>query len=450
MLTYSSAADTVKERKRLTSAQIIILGFSGVILLGALLLTLPLSSRSGVFTPFEDALFTATSAVCVTGLVVRDTATYWSAFGQGVILFLIQIGGMGVITVAASFTILSGKKISLMQRNTMQEALSAPSLGGIVRLTGFAVKATLLFELLGAAALAPVFCRDFGAKGLWMALFHSVSAFCNAGFDLMGIREQFSSLTAYAAQPAVNVTVMLLIITGGIGFLTWDDLRTNRWHWRKYRMQTKVILTSTGLLLVVPAVYFFLREFAALPLNQRVWLSLFQAVTPRTAGFNTADLTTLSEPGGYITMALMLVGGAPGSTAGGMKTTTLAVLLATAAATFRRREDAAFFGRRVDADAVRNAATIFLMDIVLFVGGALAISMLEGLPMYLCLFETASAIGTVGLTLGVTPGLGAVSRLILIGLMFFGRVGGLTLIFAALSGAKKTGSKLPQEKITVG
>ena len=448
MLTYSSAADTVKERKRLTSAQIIILGFSGVILLGALLLTLPLSSRSGVFTPFEDALFTATSAVCVTGLVVRDTATYWSAFGQGVILFLIQIGGMGVITVAASFTILSGKKISLMQRNTMQEALSAPSLGGIVRLTGFAVKATLLFELLGAAALAPVFCRDFGAKGLWMALFHSVSAFCNAGFDLMGIREQFSSLTAYAAQTAV--TVMLLIITGGIGFLTWDDLRTNRWHWRKYRMQTKVILTSTGLLLVVPAVYFFLREFAALPLNQRVWLSLFQAVTPRTAGFNTADLTTLSEPGGYITMALMLVGGAPGSTAGGMKTTTLAVLLATAAATFRRREDAAFFGRRVDADAVRNAATIFLMYIVLFFGGALAISMLEGLPMYLCLFETASAIGTVGLTLGVTPGLGAVSRLILIGLMFFGRVGGLTLIFAALSGAKKTGSKLPQEKITVG
>ena len=450
MLTYSSAADTVKERRRLTSAQIIILGFSGVILLGALLLTLPLSSRSGDFTPFGDALFTATSAVCVTGLVVRDTATYWSAFGQGVILFLIQIGGMGVITVAASFAMLSGKKISLMQRSTMQEAISAPSLGGIVRLTGFAVRTTLLLELLGAAAMAPVFCRDFGVKGMWMALFHSVSAFCNAGFDLMGFREQFSSLTAYAAQPVVNVTVMLLIITGGIGFLTWDDLRVSRWHWRKYRMQTKVILTSTGLLLIVPALYFFFWEFAALPLNERIWKSLFQAVTPRTAGFNTADLTALSEPGGYITMALMLVGGAPGSTAGGMKTTTLAVLLATAAATFRRREYAAFFGRRVDTDVIRNAATIFLMYIVLFFGGALAISMAEGLPMYLCLFETASAIGTVGLTLGVTPGLGAMSRLILIGLMFFGRVGGLTLIFAALSGAKKTGSKLPQEKITVG
>ena len=450
MLIYSSAAETVKERRRLTSAQIIILGFSGVILLGALLLTLPLASRSGDFTPFGDALFTATSAVCVTGLVVHDTATYWSAFGQGVILFLIQIGGMGVITVAASFAILSGRKISLMQRNTMQEALSAPSLGGIVRLTGFAVKATLLFELLGAIAMAPIFCRDFGVKGLWMALFHSISAFCNAGFDLMGVREQFSSLTAYAAQPVVNVTVMLLIITGGIGFLTWEDLRTNRWHWRKYRMQTKVILTSTVALLIFPALYFFCREFAALPLSERVWLSLFQAVTPRTAGFNTADLTQLSEPGGYITMALMLVGGSPGSTAGGMKTTTMAVLLATAAATFRRREYAAFFGRRVDTDVVRNAATIFLMYIVLFFGGALVISIAEDLPMYLCLFETASAIGTVGLTLGVTPGLGALSKLILIGLMFFGRVGGLTLIFAALSGAKKTGSKLPQEKITVG
>ena len=450
MLTYSSTENTPRVQRRLTTAQIIILGFSGVILLGTLLLMLPFSSREGSITPFGDALFTATSAVCVTGLVVHDTATYWSGFGQGVILFLIQIGGMGVITVAASFAILSGKKISLMQRGAMQEALSAPSLGGIVRLTGFVVKTTLLLELLGAAAMAPVFCRDFGIRGLWMALFHSISAFCNAGFDLMGVREQFSSLTAYAAQPVVNVTVMLLIITGGIGFLTWDDLRTNRWHWHKYRMQTKVILTSTAALLIVPAIYFFFREFAALPLSERVWLSLFQAVTPRTAGFNTADLTALSEPGGYITMALMLVGGAPGSTAGGMKTTTLAVLLATAVATFRRREHAVFFQRRLDDDVVKNAATIFLMYIALFFGGALAISMLEGLPMYECLFETASAIGTVGLTLGVTPGLGALSRLILIGLMFFGRVGGLTLIFAALSGAKKTGSKLPQEKITVG
>ncbi len=450
MLNYTSPENEPKAQRHLTSTQIIILGFSGVILLGSLLLMLPLSSQSGDFTPFGDALFTATSAVCVTGLVVHDTATYWSAFGQGVILFLIQIGGMGVITVAASITILSGKKISLMQRGTMQEAISAPTLGGIVRLTGFVVKTTLLLELLGAVAMAPVFYRDFGVRGLWMALFHSVSAFCNAGFDLMGVREPFSSLTAYAGQPLVNMTVILLIITGGIGFLTWDDLWINRWRWQKYRMQTKVILTSTAALLIFPALYFFFREFAALPLNERVWLSLFQAVTPRTAGFNTADLTALSEQGGYITMGLMLVGGAPGSTAGGMKITTLAVLLATAAATFRRRDHAVFFGRRVDPDVVRNAATILLMYIALFFGGALVISLAEGLPMYLCLFETTSAIGTAGLTLGITPELGTLSRLILIGLMFFGRVGGLTLIFAALSGAKNTGSKLPQEKITVG
>ncbi len=449
MVSYISDAP-LQGKKRLTSAQIIILGFSGVILLGALALMLPLSNREGAVTPFEDALFTATSAVCVTGLVVRDTAAYWSPFGQFVLLLLIQIGGMGVITVAASFAMLSGKKISLMQRSTMQEAISAPNVGGIVRLTGFIIRTTLLFELLGAAAMAPVFCRDFGLRGLWMALFHSVSAFCNAGFDLMGVREQFSSLTAYAAQPVINVTVMLLIVTGGIGFLTWDDLRTNRWHWRKYRMQTKVILCTTAALLIVPAVYFFFWEFAAFPLAERVWMSLFQAVTPRTAGFNTADLTQLSEPGGYLTIALMLTGGSPGSTAGGMKTTTLAVLLATAAATFRRREHSAFFGRRIDNEVVRNAATISLMYITLFFGGALVISMAEGLPMYVCLFETASAVGTVGLTLGVTPELGLMSRLVLIGLMFFGRVGGLTLIFAALSGEKKTGSKLPQEKITVG
>ncbi len=277
-----------------------------------------------VLTGLHDALFTATSAVCVTGLVVRDTAIYWSAFGQCVLLLLIQIGGMGVITVAASFAILSGKKISLMQRSTMQEASSAPSVGGIVRLTGFIIRTTLLFELLGTAVMVPVFCRDFGFRGLWMALFHSVSAFCNAGFDLMGIREQFSSLTAYSAQPVINITMMLLIVTGGIDFLTWDDLRTNHWHWRKYRMQTQVIFCATGLLLILPAVYFFCWEFDALPMGERIWKSLFQAVTTRTAGFNTADLTQLSEPGGYITMALMLIGGSPGSTAGGMKTTTLA------------------------------------------------------------------------------------------------------------------------------
>ena len=442
--------EQLRKRKKLTSFQSIILGFSAVILLGTLLLMLPVSSRARTLTPFLDALFTSTSAVCVTGLVLHDTATYWSGFGQGVILLLIQIGGMGVITVAASFAMISGRRISLMQRSTMQEAISAPKVGGIVRLTGFIIRITLLIEFLGAAVLAPVFLRDFGARGLWMALFHSVSAFCNAGFDLMGARGEFSSLTSYSAQPAVNLTVMALIIIGGIGFLTWDDIRANRLHMHKYRMQSKVILCTTAVLLVVPAVYFFFCEFRALPLGQRILASLFQAVTPRTAGFNTVDLTELSEPGQFLTLALMLTGGSPGSTAGGMKTTTIAVLFAAAIATFRRKEHTHFFGRRIDDGVVRHAATIFLMYIALFFAGALIISIAEGLEMRVCLFETASAIGTVGLSLGITPGLGTLSRLILIALMFFGRVGGLTLIFAAVSGVQKNISKLPRETITVG
>lgn len=341
-------------KKKLTSFQIIVLGFSGVILFGTILLILPFSSREGIVTPISDALFTSTSAVCVTGLVLHDTATYWSAFGQFVILLLIQIGGMGVITVAASFAMISGRKISLMQRSTLQEAVSAPKVGGIVRLTNFIVKTTFAIELLGAAVMAPVFCRDFGGKGIWMALFHSVSAFCNAGFDLMGSTGAFSSLTSYASEPIINLTIMALIVIGGIGFLTWDDFRTNKWLWHKYRMQSKVILCTTAVLLIIPAVYFFFFEFAALKPGERILCSLFQSVTPRTAGFNTVDLASMQEPGQSIIILLMLIGGSPGSTAGGMKTTTIAVLFATALSTFRRKEHTHFFGRRIEDDVIKT------------------------------------------------------------------------------------------------
>lgn len=298
--------------------------------------------------------------------------------------------------------------------------------------------------------MAPVFYRDFGARGFWMALFHSVSAFCNAGFDLMGTKEKFSSLTAYVGEPLINLTIMLLIIIGGIGFLTWDDIRRNKLRLHKYKMQSKVILCTTAVLLAFPAIYFYFCEFASLRPEDRILSSLFQAVTPRTAGFNTVDLTGMSEAGQAVITVLMLIGGSPGSTAGGMKTTTVAVLFATAISTFSRKEDTHFFGRRIHDGVVKNAATILLMYLSLFFFGGLAISVIEELPMGTCLFETASAVGTVGLSMGITPGLGGVSRLILILLMFFGRVGGLTLIFAALSGVQKTAAKLPQEKITVG
>lgn len=444
-------ADFLHKKNRFTSFQIIILGFAAVILIGALLLMLPVSSKAGVMTPFNEALFTSTSAACVTGLVVQDTATYWSWFGQGIILILIQIGGLGVITIAVSFALLSGRKISLMQRSVMQEAISAPKVGGIVRLTGFVLKGTFLIEFVAALIMMPVFVKDFGAKGIWMAIFHSISAFCNAGFDLMGTENvKYASLTSYVSHPLINITIMLLIVIGGIGFLTWEDILKNKYRFKSYRMQNKVILMTSLILILFPALFFFFRDFADMPMQERVLSSLFQAVTPRTAGFNTADLTMMTEAGLGIVIALMLVGGSPGSTAGGMKTTTLAVLIANTLACFRRKEDAQMFGRRIEDSAIKNAATIFMMYIIFFFGGAIVISAVEGLPFSTCLFETASAIGTVGLTLGITPGLGVVSQIILMILMFLGRVGGLTLIYAALSGSGKKISKLPQEKITVG
>lgn len=437
--------------KKPTSFQWIILGFVGVILVGAFLLMLPISSVTREVTPFHDALFTSTSAVCVTGLVVRDTGSYWSVFGKGILLLLIQIGGLGVITVAAAFTLLSGKKISLMQRSTMQEATSAPQVGGIVRLTGFILKGTFLTEGIGALLLMPTFCRDYGFRGVFFALFHSVSAFCNAGFDLLGTKEaMYPSLTAYADNPFLCLPVMLLILIGGVGFLTWEDVVTHGVRFRRYRMQSKVILLTSAVLILFPTLYFFCFEFTDGTVGERLLDSAFQAVSPRTAGFNTVSLSVMHGASRGIMIFLMLIGGAPGSTAGGMKMTTLAVLFANLRTVFRRREDVCLFGRRVDGTAVRNAAAIFLMYLSLFFVGALVISTAEGLPMSVCLYETASAVATVGLTLGITPQLGVLSQVVLILLMFLGRVGGLTLIYAALRDPLRVPSRFPQEKITVG
>ena len=443
--------EIIRRKRRLSSFQIITLGFAGVILLGALLLMLPISTTGENVTPFNETLFTATSAVCVTGLVVQDTGSYWSTFGQAVILALIQIGGLGVVTVAASFALLSGRKISLMQRSTMQDAISAPKVGGIVRLTRFILRGTFLIELIGALAMLPVFCRDYGWHGIWLAVFHSISAFCNAGFDILGTNNNlYPSLTGYVQNPVINITIMLLIITGGIGFLTWDDICENKLHIHRYRMQSKVILVTTLVLIVLPALFFFFVDFDALPLGERVQAALFQSVTPRTAGFNTVNLSAMSGASQGMMILLMLIGGSPGSTAGGMKTTTLAVLLANAAATFRQRDSAQFFGRRVDCGAVKTAATILTMYLALFFGGAVFISVYENLPLSPCLYETASAVGTVGLTLGITPQLHIPSQAVLIALMYLGRVGGLTLIYAAVSSKKSGNAKLPQERITIG
>lgn len=441
----------IRFKKHLTTFQSIFLGFFLIIIIGSLLLMLPISSVSGKVTPFNESLFTATSAVCVTGLVVQDTGSYWSTFGQAIILILIQIGGLGVITVAASFALLSGRKISLMQRSTMQEAIAAPKIGGIVRLTGFVLKATLIFELSGAVIMMPVLCKDYGLKGVWLAVFHSISAFCNAGFDILGTdASKYVSLTQYVNCTSINLAVIFLIVIGGIGFLTWEDIYTNKLHFRRYRMQSKVILITSAILIIVPALYFFFFDLNNLPIKQRILSSLFQSVTTRTAGFNTVDLTALQEPSIATMIVLMIIGGSPGSTAGGIKTTTVAVLIANSLATFGRKDSSHFFKRRIDNQVVKNASTILIMYLVLSFTGAVAISTAEKIPFLKCLFETSSAIGTVGLTLGITPELGLFSQLILILLMFCGRVGGLTLIYAAISNTKKNISKYPLEHITVG
>ena len=442
----------LRRKNRTTSSfQVILLGFAALILLGALILTLPACSRDGNWTPFSDALFTAVSAVCVTGLVVQDTATHWSVLGQLIILALIQIGGLGVITVALTFFRLWGRRISLAQRNMMQQSISAPQVGGIVRRTGFILRGSVCIELGGAVLLAPVFCRDFGFwKGLWYSVFHAVSAFCNAGFDLMGVQEKYSSLTSYASNAWVNTVVMLLIIIGGIGFLVWEDLRENKFRFRRYRLQTKLVLVTSALLVLVPAVLNFLMEFQDMPLGERVLAALFQSVTTRTAGFNTADLTQMSSAGILRMIVLMLIGGSPGSTAGGMKTTTIAVLFLAGLTVFRRRDDVECFHRRIGQDVIRNAGTIMFLYLFLFTVGAAALSRVEGLSLLACMFETSSAVGTVGLTLGLTPSLHQCSRVILMVLMFLGRVGALTLVYALLPGGKNPPGRKPQEPVTVG
>ena len=435
----------------MTSFQLIIMGFAGVILLGTVLLMLPFSSAEKVITPFHEALFTATSAVCVTGLVVKDTGSYWSLAGQTIILALIQIGGLGVVTVAASVSILSGKKISLMQRSTMQNAISAPKVGGIVRLTRFILRGTFLIEAAGTVLLLPVFMGDYGKKGIWMSVFHSISAFCNAGFDILGTdSSMFPSLTRYSGNILINLVIMLLIITGGIGFLTWDDIYTNKLNFKRYRMQSKIILMTTACLILFPTVFFYICDLTKLPMEKRLLAAAFQSVTTRTAGFNTINISGMSEASKAVMILLMLIGGSPGSTAGGMKTTTFSVLILNAIATFRSQENAGAFGRRLEYHVIKNAATIAMLYFALFFGGGIAISVYEGLPLLDCLYEAASAVGTVGLTLGITPELHVFSQVVLIILMYLGRVGGLTLIYAVFSGRNKGNAKLPLEKITVG
>lgn len=442
--------------ERITPAQIIIYGFFILILIGTLLLMLPSATVLPGGASFLDALFTATSATCVTGLVIRDTVLYWSTFGQVVILILIQIGGMGIVTFAVAITMFTGKKVSWKQRWVMQESIAAPQVGGIVRLTRFILKGVFLVEGIATLLLALRFCPQLGfGRGLWYAAFHSISAFCNAGFDLMGINGPYSSMSTYTGDPLINGTMIALIIIGGIGFLTWHDVWEHKFNFRAYRLQSKLVFIVTLLLIVLSALYLFLYEFSlpqwqGLRLEEKLQAAFFQAVTPRTAGFNTVDLAKMSRVGQLIILVLMLVGGSPGSTAGGFKTTTLAVLFLSSWSLVRRKPSTQCYGRRIPEDTLRRAVAIVLFYLLFFFTGGILICSIEGVSLMASLFEAASALGTVGLSLGITPQIGLASKIILICLMYFGRVGGLTLVYAMTAHEMPPQGKLPLEGVTVG
>ena len=437
--------------KQFSSARIILLGFIIMIFVGASILSLPISSRSREFTPFIDTLFTATSASCVTGLIVYDTATHWSLFGKIIIIAMIQCGGLGVVTMLTVFTQVTGKKIGLRDRATLQSALSAPQIGGIVKLTSFIFKGTIIIEMIGALLMFPSFMKDFGmTKGIYYSIFHSISAFCNAGFDLMGDVSKFSSLTKYQSDIMINITIMLLILIGGLGFLIWKDIVDYRFDIKRYSTQTKIVLTMTFILVLFPSVLFFFTEFSTLDIKTRVLSSLFQAVTPRTAGFNTIDYTKFSDNGIAMTIILMLIGGGSGSTAGGIKMTTIFILVATMCSVLKQDKEVAVFKKRIEPDIIKNAVAVFALDIFLFIVGSMIISGIEGFSLKETMFECASAVATVGLTLGITPHLGIISKILLICMMYFGRVGGITLIFAAVTPKKNGNARYPKDQVAVG
>lgn len=426
-------------RPAMHAAMVVALGFLIIILTGAVLLTLPISARSGEPTDFLDALFTATSATCVTGLVTVGTATHWSGFGQMVILLLIQIGGLGFMSLASIASFLTRRTITLRERMVMSAGLNLTENAGIVRLTRRVLLGTLAFEGAGALLLATRFVPRVGLwQGIKMGVFHSVSAFCNAGFDLIGTPDNpFASLTGYADDWLVNLTIMALIVIGGLGFFVWGDIWDKR-RFRRLRLHTKLVLVTTALLLCVGFLLTLIFEWGnpqtlgAMPTQDKVLAAAFQSVTLRTAGFNTIDQAALTGPSQAVACLLMMIGGSPGSTAGGIKTVTAAVLVLSAISALRGRTTVSAFGRTIVSRSIMNAVTMMIVGGMLSLTGACVISYVESAPFGACLFEAVSAFATVGLSMGLTPTLHTISHLILILLMYLGRVGVLTLGVAVL------------------
>lgn len=444
-----------KWRDSLSRMQIIALGFFLIIMTGTLLLMLPISSRTGTWTGFWDSLFTATSATCVTGLVMVDTYVHWNLFGQLVILTMIQIGGLGFMTVGVLFSLVIHRKIGLRERGVLSESVNAIQIGGIVHLVKKILMGTLIIEGTGAVLLSIRFCGELGfARGIYYGIFHSISAFCNAGFDLMGYQGEFSSLVNYSGDWLVNLTIMSLIIIGGIGFLVWDDLTQKKFHFRKYRVHTKIVLITTFILVFGGALLFYLFESGNLAKGmgpgETFLTCMFDSVTPRTAGFNTTDIAGLSDSSKLLSIILMFIGGSPGSTAGGIKTTTFVVFLLYVRANIKRTRGVNIFRRRIDEDAIKKASAVACTNLVLALSAALLICTVQGMDLRDVLLETFSAISTVGMSTGITRDFVTVSKAAVIVLMYCGRVGSLSMALSFTEKKKMSPVELPEEKILIG
>ncbi|MDE7260838.1 MAG: Trk family potassium uptake protein [Oscillospiraceae bacterium] len=443
-------------RPKMSSVQVIALGFFIMICAGTALLMLPISSRGSGGASFSDALFAATSASCVTGLIPQDTGTYWTVFGQMVLLLLIQVGGLGFMSISTLFLLLLGRRLGLRQREVVVDSISYNQLGGLDPLIRLVFRGTLLAEGIGAVLLSIRFVPQLGWRtGIYYGVWHSVSAFCNAGFDLMGpYSGPYSSFTAYAGDPLVSLTICALILIGGTGFLVWDDLARNKLRWKNYRLQTKVVLTVNLVLTLGGGTLFFLLERnnlgAGRPVGEQLLSALFDAVTPRTAGFNSTDTGAMTSGSLLLTMIFMFIGGSPGSTAGGVKTTTVFVILLHALSGVRRERETTAFGRSIGDGALKKATAVLYTNLLLALAGALVICAAQPLPLTQVLFETFSAIGTAGMTMGITRDLAPVSRFVIVFLMYCGRVGSISFAVALLEKKAVPPVTLPEEDITIG
>lgn len=443
-------------KKKISSIRVIALGYMLMILLGTVLLMLPIASRDGQSAPFNEAFFTATSASCVTGLAVRDTATQWTTFGHIVIICLIQIGGLGFMTIATWFSMLLKRRMGLKERELMVMSINNDNIGSIKSLTKTIICGTAIIEGAGALLLATRFIPLFGLdRGIWYSVFHSISAFCNAGFDLMGIFEPYCSLVNFSKDVVVNLTVYALITLGGLGFLVWDEICRKKLKFKYYSLHTKLVLTVSAILTFGSAIMFFIfeRNFTNADSGavESILTSLFSSVTARTAGFNTVDTAALSPASKILTVFLMFIGGSPGSTAGGMKTTTLAVIAISTFNGIRRRQSKGIFGRRLEKDAIHQASSVAFTNISLALAGIILVCAIQpSFNISDVIFEVISAIGTVGMTTGITRDLALASRFIIAFLMYCGRVGSVSFALALMEKKAAPPIKNPREKITIG